>query len=112
MAGVAVLILLGLLKWEHAAKVRAQESLATAQKAVELGYEGYVKLYQEREAIKEKADVQRRQLNEMRQAHDYDGLSDTFNRPGGVRPPGTPDTPRGPKGLTRYRDSAGAEFSD
>lgn len=112
VAGLAVMVLLGLLKWEHAAKIRAQEQLATAQKAVEIGYEGYVKLYQEREKIQAEATAQRRKLDELRRTHDYDGLSDTYNKPGGVRPPGTPDTPRGPKGLTKYRDSTGTEFTD
>jgi len=111
-AGVAVLILLGLLKWEHAAKVRAQEKLATQVLAYEILNQGYLQLYQDREKIKTEAATQRRKIDELLQRHDYDGLSDTFNRPGGVREPGASNPRGGPTGLTRYHDSAGTEFTD
>jgi len=68
------------------------------EQGLQIGYEGYVKLYQEREAIQAKADQQRRKLNELQQANDLDGLADTFNNSGGA-PPVQPNPKGGAKAL-------------
>ena len=108
------LIGLGAWKWEHAGKLKAQAAQATAEKGLQIGYEGYVKLYQEREAIKARADQQRRKLNELRQKNDLDGLADTFNNPGGVRRPVLPNPQGGIKAPARYRaaDGTPAEYQE
>lgn len=108
------LIGLGAWKWEHSAKLKAEAKETTAKQALQIGYEGYVKLYQEREAIKAKADQQRRKLNELQQANDLDGLADTFNNPGGVRRPVSPNPKGGAKAPARYRaaDGAPAEYQE
>jgi hypothetical protein len=95
----------------HSAKVKAEAKAAAAVMGLQIGYEGYVKLYQEREAIKAKADQQRRKLNEMRQANDLDGLTDDFNNPGGVRRPVQPNPKGGVKAPARYRDADGTGAS-
>jgi hypothetical protein len=115
--GLAVLIgLIGLgaWKWEHAGKLKAQAAKATAEQGLQIGYEGYVKLYQEREAIKARADQQRRKLNELRQKNDLDGLADTFNNPGGVRRPLSSNPKGGAKAPARYRaaDGTPAEYQE
>ncbi len=109
VGGLAVAAVLVVLKIEHNAKLKAQVARATAEQGLQIGYEGYVKLYQEREKIKAKADVQRRKLNELQQANDLDGLADTFNHPaGGVRRPVQPNPPGGVKAPARYRDADGS----
>lgn len=79
----------------------------TAQQGLQIGYEGYVKLYQEREKLKAQADQQRRKLNELRQTNDLDGLADTFNNPGGVRRPLQPNPQGGVKAPARRYRAAG-----
>jgi len=108
------LVGLGAWKWEHAGKLKAQAAQATAEQGLQIGYEGYVKLYQEREAIKARADQQRRKLNELRQKNDLDGLADTFNNPGGVRRPLSANPKGGAKALARYRaaDGTPAEYQE
>jgi hypothetical protein len=108
------LIGLGAWKWEHAGKLKAQAAKATAEQGLQIGYEGYVKLYQEREAIKARADQQRRKLNELRQKNDLDGLADTFNNPGGVRRPLSANPKGGAKAPARYRaaDGTPAEYQE
>ena len=108
------LIGLGAWKWEHAGKLKAQAAKATAEQGLQIGYEGYVKLYQEREAIKARADQQRRKLNELRQKNDLDGLADTFNNPGGVRQPLSANPKGGAKAPARYRaaDGTPAEYQE
>ncbi len=108
------LVGLGAWKWEHTAKLRAQAAKATAEQGLQIGYEGYVKLYQERETIKARADQQRRKLNELRQKNDLDGLADTFNNPGGVRRPVLANPQGGTKTPARYRaaDGTPAEYQE
>lgn len=108
VGGLAVTAVLVVLKWEHSAKLKAQSARAAAEMGLQIGYEGYAKLYQEREAIKAKADQQRRKLNELRQTNDLDGLADTFNNPNGVRRPVQPDSKGGAKAPARYRDADGS----
>lgn len=108
VGGLAVATVLVVLKWEHSAKLKAQAAKATAEQGLQIGYEGYVKLYQEREAIKAKAEGQRRKLNELQQANDLDGLADTFNNPGGLRRPVQPNPTGGPKTPAHYRSADGA----
>jgi len=114
VGGLAVAAVLVVLKWEHAAKLKAQAGRAAAEQGLQIGYEGYVKLYQEREAIQAKADQQRRKLNELQQANDLDGLADTFNNSGGVRRPVQPNPKGGAKAPARYRaaDGAGVEYQE
>ena len=101
-------------KWEHAAKLKAQAKTATAEKGYQILNEGYLKLYQEREAIKARAYQQRRKLDELRQKNDLDGLADDFNNAGGVRRPVQPS----PKGSVkaparRYRAAdTGEEYQE
>lgn len=109
VGGVAVAAVLIVLKIEHNAKLQAQAAKATAEQGLQIGYEGYVKLYQEREAIKAKADQQRRKLNELRQKNDLDGLADQFNNPGGVRRPVQPNSNGGAKTPARYRAADGSD---
>jgi hypothetical protein len=108
------LVGLGAWKWEHAGKLKAQAAKATAEQGLQIGYEGYVKLYQEREAIKARADHQRRKLNELQKANDLDGLADTFNNPGGVRQPLSANSKGGAKAPARYRaaDGTPAEYQE
>lgn len=99
IGGLAILAVLGLLKWEHAAKLRAQEQLATAQLAAAITQQ-QILLYQEREAIQTKAAQKRGKLNEWQTKNDLDSLSNDFNAAGGVRrlpanPPGGVKTPAG-----------------
>jgi hypothetical protein len=109
VGGLAVAAVLVVLKWEHTAKLKAQAAKETAQQGLKIGYEGYVKLYQEREKIKAQADQQRRKLNELQQAGDLDGLADTYNNPGGVRRPVQPNPQGGVKAPARYRDADGTD---
>ena len=108
------LVGLGAWKWEHAEKLKAQAAKATAEQGLQIGYEGYVKLYQEREAIKTRADQQRRKLNDLRQKNDLDGLADTFNNPGGLRRPVLANPQGGTKAPARYRaaDGTPAEYQE
>ena len=108
------LVGLGAWKWEHAGKLKAQAAKATAEQGLQIGYEGYVKLYQEREAIKARADQQRRKLNELRQKNDLDGLADTFNNPGGVRRPVLANPKGGANAPASYRaaDGTPAEYQE
>ena len=108
------LVGLGAWKWEHAGKLKAQAAQAIAEQGLQIGYEGYVKLYKEREAIKARADQQRRKLNELRQKNDLDGLADTFNNPGGVRRPVLANPQGGAKAPARYRaaDGTPAEYQE
>lgn len=88
----------------HSAKVKAEAQAEAARQGLQIGYEGYIKLYQDREAIKTKADQQRRKLNALQQANDLDGLAGQFNNPGGVRRPVQPNPPGGAKAPARqYR---------
>ena len=108
------LVGLGAWKWEHAGKLKAQAAKATAEQGLQIGYEGYVKLYQEREAIKARANQQRRKLDELRKKNDLDGLADTFNNPGGVRQPLSANPKGGAKSPARYRTADGtpAEYQE
>ena len=108
VGGLAVAAVLVVLKLERSAKLKAQAGKATAEQGLKIGYEGYVKLYQEREAIKAKADQQRRKLHEMQTANDLDSLADDFNNPGGVRRPVRPNPPGGSKAPARYHDAGGS----
>lgn len=94
-------------KWERAGKLKAQVKTATAEKGYQILNEGYLKLYQEREAIKAKANQQRRKLNELRQNNDLDGLADDFNNPGGLRCPMQPNPQGGVKAPARRYRAAG-----
>ena len=114
VGGVAVAAVLVVLKFEHGARLRAQVARATAEQGLQIGYEGYVKLYQEREKIKAQADQQRRKINELRQTNDLDGIADLFNNPGGVRRPVQPNPQGGAKAPARYQatDGSGAEYQE
>ena len=114
VGGLAVAAVLVVLKWEHSAKLRAKAAQATAELGLQVGYEGYVKLYQEREAIKGKADQQRRKLNVLREKNDLDGLADDFNNPGGVRRPVQPNPPGGVKAPAHYHpaDAPNIEYEE
>ena len=114
VGGLAVSAVLVALKWEHSAKLRAKAAQATAEQGLKIGYEGYVKLYQEREAIKTKADQQRRKLNVLREKNDLDGLADDFNNPGGVRRPVQPNPPGGVKAPAHYHpaDAPNIEYEE
>jgi len=114
VGGLAVAAVLVVLKLEHNAKLKAQAGKAAAKQGLQIGYEGYVKLYQEREAIKAKADGQRRKLNELQQANDLDSLRDDFNSPGGMRRPVQPNTQGGVKTPVRYKaaDGSGVEYQE
>jgi hypothetical protein len=113
LSGVT-LVLLGVLKLEHNAKLRAEAREATMKAAYQIGYEGYVKLYQERDKIKAQADSQRRKLNELQQNNDLDGLADIFNSPGGVHHSLPPNSPGGPGRPARYKTADGtpAEYQE
>jgi hypothetical protein len=106
MGGLAVLAILGVLKWEHEAKLKAQAQLATAQTAAAISQQ-QVLLYQEREEIKAKATKKRGKLNELRQKNDLDGLADDFNSPGGVRHALSANPQGGVKAPVRYKDAGG-----
>jgi hypothetical protein len=106
MGGLAVLAILGVLKWEHEAKLKAQAQLAMAQTAAAISQQ-QVLLYQEREEIKAKATKKRGKLNELRQKNDLDGLADDFNSPGGVRHPVPANPQGGAKAPARYKDAGG-----
>lgn len=108
VGGLAVLFFIGLWQWNKNDYLNEKVAKETAQQGLQIGYEGYVKLYQEREEIKTKADQQRRKLNELQQANDLDGLADTFNNPaGGVRRPVQPNPPGGAKAPARRYRAAG-----
>ena len=107
VGGVAVAAVLVVLKFEHGARLRAQVARATAEQGLQIGYEGYVKLYQEREKIKAQADQQRRKINELRQTNDLDGIADLFNNPGGVRRSVQPNPHGGAKAPARQYRAAG-----
>ena len=106
MGALAVLAILGVLKWEHEAKLKAQAQLATAQTAAAISQQ-QVLLYQEREEIKAKATKKRGKLNELQQKNDLDGLADDFNSPGGVRHSLPANPPGGAKAPSRYKDASG-----
>ena len=106
MGGLAVLAILGVLKWEHEAKLKAQAQLATAQTAAAISQQ-QVLLCQEWEEIKGKATKKRGKLNELRQKNDLDGLADDFNCPGGVRYPLPANPQGGVKAPDRYKDAGG-----
>jgi len=98
VGGLVALVLLGILKLEHNAKLKAQARAATAEQGMKIGYESYIKLYQEREQIKDKAGKERRKLHELEKVNDLSGLRDDFNQPGvrrprGANPPGSPQAP-------------------
>lgn len=114
VGGLAVAAVLVVLKLEHNAKLKAQAGKAAALQAAQIGQEGYIKLYQEREAIKAKADGQRRKINELQKANDLDGLRDDFNNPGGMRRPLQPNTKGGAKTPARYKaaDGSGVEYQE
>lgn len=114
VGGIAALIFVVLWQWNKNDYQKEKVAKETAQQGLQIGYEGYVKLYQEREAIKAKADQQRRKLNELQQANDLDGLADTFNNPGGVRRPVRPNPPGGVKAPATYYDpeSPGTQFKE
>lgn len=114
VGGIVIAAVLVVLKWEHSAKLKAQAAQATAEQGLQIGYEGYVKLYQEREKIKAQAEQQRRKLNELRQANDLDGLADTFNNPGGVLRSVQPNPRGGAKAPARYRaaDGSGTAYQE
>ena len=107
MGGLAVLANLGLLKLEHNAKLKAQAHDATTTKGYQILNEGYLKLYREREAIKSRADKQRRDLRALQEKNDLDGLADDFNSPGGVRHPVPANPKGGSKAPARYRSADG-----
>ncbi|HAY22628.1 MAG TPA: hypothetical protein DCY27_10785 [Desulfobacterales bacterium] len=106
VGSLAVLAILGVLKWEHEAKLKAQAQLATAQTAAAISQQ-QVLLYQEREEIKAKATKKRGKLNELRQKNDMDGLADDFNSSGGVRHALPANPPGGAKAPARYKDAGG-----
>lgn len=107
VGGLAIAAVLVFLKMEMNSKAKLKADLATTTKGYQILDKGYVKLYQEREAIKTKAAQQRRKLSELQQANDLDGLADTFNNPGGVRSPVQPNSPGGTKAPTRRYRAAG-----
>jgi len=107
VGGLAIAAMLVVLKIEHNAKLKAQGEAAAARLGMQIGYEGYVELYQEREEIKAKADQQRRKINELRKTSDPDGIVDLFNNPGGVRRPVQPNPQGGTKAPARYHTSGG-----
>lgn len=106
VGGATVLIVLGILKLEHNAKLRAQARAATAEQGMKIGFESYVKLYQEREQIKEKYAKEKEKIH----ASSLDDLVRRSNNPGGVLPSVRPDSIGGVKGFTVVRDSAGKLF--
>lgn len=110
IGGAAVLAVLGLLKWEHSAKLKAEAALATARTAAAISQQQLL-LYQEREEIKSKATKKRGTINEWQQKGDVDSLVDDFNAPGGVRRP-VPANPgrstQGPAGKYRAQGSGEA----
>jgi transcriptional antiterminator Rof (Rho-off) len=108
MGGLAVLAILGVLKLENNAKLKAQAHDATTTKGYQILNEGYLKLYQEREAIKSRADKQRRDLRALQEKNDLDGLADDFNSPGGVRHALPANPQGGAKAPARYKDAGGA----
>ena len=85
VGGVAVLAVLGLLKWQNNAKLKAQAQRDAAQMAAKIGQEAFIELYEDREKIKTKASKLRGKLNEWEKHGDLDSLSADFNNPGGVR---------------------------
>jgi len=111
IGGLTVLALVGLWKWEHAAKIRAETKAAMAEQGMKIGYEAYAKLYQEREKIKDQAAAQRRKINELEKTND---LSEYFNAPGGVRRGRPANPPGGPQRPTTYYDPAapGAQYQE
>jgi hypothetical protein len=82
--GLALIAVLGLLKLEHNAKLRARAERDTAQLAASISQQ-QILLYQEREAIKDKSGKKRGKLNEWQTQGDVDSLVDDLNAPGGVR---------------------------
>ena len=107
VGGLTVLAILAVLKWEHEAKLKAQAHDATTTKGYQILNEGYLKLYQEREAIKSRADKQRRDLRALQEKNDLDGLADNFNSPGGVRHTLPANPQGGAKAPARYKDAGG-----
>lgn len=107
VGGLAVAAVLVVLKLEHNARLKAQAGQVAAVQALTVGYEGYVKLYQEREKIQATAANERRKVNELRQKLDYYGISDSFNNPDGVQPVPKPAN-GGAKTPTRFRTPGGA----
>jgi hypothetical protein len=105
VGGLVVAAVLAVLKLEMNSKAKVKANLATTTKGYQILDEGYLKLYQERETIKAKADQQRRKLNELQQANDLDGLIGTFNNPGGVRRPVLPNSKGGTKTPATFHDS-------
>ncbi len=106
IGGLVVLAVLGLLKWEHNAKLKAQGQLATAQTAAAISQQQLL-LYQEREEIQGKAQKKRGKLNELQRKNDLDGLADDFNAPNGVRRARPANPPGGVKAPARYKDAGG-----
>lgn len=102
--GLTLFASLGLLKWEHNAKIKAQSERDTAKMAAAISQQ-QILLYQEREEIKAKAGKKRGQINDWQQKGDLDSLRDDFNAPGGVRKLPA-NTPGGAQGSTGYYDSA------
>jgi hypothetical protein len=105
VGGAAVLVVLGLLKWEHSAKLKAEAQLATAKTAAEISQQQLL-LYQEREEIKSKFTKKRGAVNEWEKKGDLDSLVDDFNAPNGVRRQAPPNSSGGVKGPASYHDAA------
>ena len=103
IGGAAVLVVLGLLKWEHTAKLKAEAERDTAKLAASISQQQLL-LYQDREAIKDKGSKKGEQLNEWQQQGDLDSLVDDLNAPDGVRR-NLPSNPQGGAGgpASRYR---------
>lgn len=100
--GLALVVSIGALNWEHSAKLKAQAERETYKKAQKIGYEAYIKLYQEREQIKEKAHKIGRRINEGT----LDDLVDLTNNPDGMRRPALSGNSQGSSAEpARYRDS-------
>jgi hypothetical protein len=110
VGGAVVIILVGggwaTISYLHNRALKAEAREATAKQALQIGYEGYVKLYQEREAIKARASKKRGQIN----ASTLDDLINRTNAPDGVRRPMLPNSQGGVKTPTLIRDSEGTEF--
>ncbi len=109
LVGGVALALVGSVLWggcERSAKLKAEANLATTTRGYRILDEGYLKLYQEREAIKDKASKKRGQINEGT----LDDLIGLTNNPGGMRHAVSPNSGGGPKAATVIRDSAGTEF--
>lgn len=118
VGGAVVAIIIGsgyfTISHLHNRAVRAEAKAAAARKGLQIGFEGYVELYQEREKIKAQADSQRRKINELRKTYDPDGIADLFNNPDGVRRPVQPNPQGGAKTPARYHSADGtpAEYQE